>query len=1099
MLRLLPCLIFLLLMGFCSSVAAQAVLVTRADSSRALSLDSVNQLGEPFKPVSSYGQTRISLFALNLPAADPSTVACEAEDASHRSYQFKVEYIGPVPGFDWLMQVSVVVPEGIGDVGDVLVSITYQGVRSNRARLGIGHIGGGLPDDGPHAVPLPPYTLKGRVLLNGSGMPGVSIVLSGVQGGLLLTDADGNYSFTILQTGNLTATASKLFYSFTPQSQSFNPIYGDRVLNFEAVPVNYSLSGQVRDDWGAPVKGVTLTLSGSKDGVTTSDKDGQFSFANLWSGGRYTITAAKTDYTFSATSQTYDTLNGNTVVNFSGVPATYRIDGLLTDEDGGGVPGARVSLSDGTTTTSDEKGKYSLMARAQKDYIVSVSSPFYAFPPATISELHGNQTINFAGTLRHYRITGRVTEGDQPLTNVGIGLYEVHGLLFFPTYVDEDGRYAIENVPAGYTYELRPIDTQVYGFRSKVIEKLDSDKAVDFSGVRFNYTVQGVVVDKAGVPLQGATITLSGHREETLQTNEQGRYSFNLPAGFAYQISIAKSEYIFSPQSISIPNLYFSQQADFTATKTYIINGRVTDNGVGVPAVTMRLTGAETQQTLTGAGGSYSFLVTTTGDYSLRPVQDYYDFTPSSRSFNLSAATTIDFTASLAPLPSPSYVLEFDGTPATADYKYFWPEFTDLGHFYWEFWAMPGENAYRTYMLSDGYGGAHALLFGFNGGESGRYNLAGNIWSLDGATNFYSDEGPAPFEWGYFAVGWDGKFITTYYDGVPVGRQAFGGPRRTLGPNSGASWLFIGGSDHQNLVGRIAEVRGFEDGNPRESSPESSFTPETVFGRGGSFLSYYFRPSDALQDMSLTGYRGVSHPGQLRGMIYGYGYPCPDCPLPKYVIDSTAPNFASPAPIQTKAAAAKPAPADAIIFDSFQRSNATYILNGAGGLGAVELGNKTWQYSTGGNRQPFGILSGRAVLLTDERAVAWVNAATSDLSISVERFNGASGAGVDTGLAFRVVDASNYFFAYTSGGKLFVGYYSQGARHDIAEADAAGNWRTLRVITKADGTIQVYTNDLLYSGTNPTFSSATGAGLYNNEAGLGLANRWDNFTVKAAP
>jgi hypothetical protein len=55
------------------------------------------------------------------------------------------------------------------------------------------------------------------------------------------------------------------------------------------------------------------------------------------------------------------------------------------------------------------------------------------------------------------------------------------------------------------------------------------------------------------------------------------------------------------------------------------------------------------------------------------------------------------------------------------------------------------------------------------------------------------------------------------------------------------------------------------------------------------------------------------------------------------------------------------------------------------------------------------------------------------------------------------------------------------------------------VITKADGTIQVYTNDLLYSGTNPTFSSATGAGLYNNEAGLGLANRWDNFTVKAAP
>jgi len=30
-----------------------------------------------------------------------------------------------------------------------------------------------------------------------------------------------------------------------------------------------------------------------------------------------------------------------------------------------------------------------------------------------------------------------------------------------------------------------------------------------------------------------------------------------------------------------------------------------------------------------------------------------------------------------------------------------------------EFWAVPGSsNAAATYMLSDGYGGAHALLFG---------------------------------------------------------------------------------------------------------------------------------------------------------------------------------------------------------------------------------------------------------------------------------------------------------------------------------------------------------------------------------------------------
>jgi hypothetical protein len=30
-------------------------------------------------------------------------------------------------------------------------------------------------------------------------------------------------------------------------------------------------------------------------------------------------------------------------------------------------------------------------------------------------------------------------------------------------------------------------------------------------------------------------------------------------------------------------------------------------------------------------------------------------------------------------------------------------------------------------------------------------------------------------------------------------------------------------------------------------------------------------------------------------------------------------------------------------------------------------------------------------------------------------------------------------------------------------------------------------------------SNATGAGLYNNAPSLGLTNRWDNFTVYAAP
>jgi len=62
-----------------------------------------------------------------------------------------------------------------------------------------------------------------------------------------------------------------------------------------------------------------------------------------------------------------------------------------------------------------------------------------------------------------------------------------------------------------------------------------------------------------------------------------------------------------------------------------------------------------------------------------------------------------------------------------------------------------------------------------------------------------------------------------------------------------------------------------------------------------------------------------------------------------------------------------------------------------------------------------------------------------------------------------------------------------------------GTWTTLRVVTGAAGALRVYAdNTLLYSSTIALMSNANGAGLYNNGPGLGLTNRWDNFTVFAA-
>ena len=66
------------------------------------------------------------------------------------------------------------------DVGDVLVWVNYHGLMSNRVRVGIGHVGGGPPDDFG-AVPTPPRLVSGHVTVEGVAVSGVNVLLTGSQ------------------------------------------------------------------------------------------------------------------------------------------------------------------------------------------------------------------------------------------------------------------------------------------------------------------------------------------------------------------------------------------------------------------------------------------------------------------------------------------------------------------------------------------------------------------------------------------------------------------------------------------------------------------------------------------------------------------------------------------------------------------------------------------------------------------------------------------------------------------------------------------------------------------------------------------------------
>jgi hypothetical protein len=116
------------------------ILITEAETGRAIALDSVTMMRDPFPlntvlNFSQDGRTRLMLFAFNielLGSENSSVVTAWAEDAQGR-YPLTVESVSKVPNFSWLTQVVVRLPDQLANKDEVLVSIELREIASNKA------------------------------------------------------------------------------------------------------------------------------------------------------------------------------------------------------------------------------------------------------------------------------------------------------------------------------------------------------------------------------------------------------------------------------------------------------------------------------------------------------------------------------------------------------------------------------------------------------------------------------------------------------------------------------------------------------------------------------------------------------------------------------------------------------------------------------------------------------------------------------------------------------------------------------------------------------------------------------------------------------
>lgn len=124
------------------------VLLTAVDSDRAVALDLIQFLPEPFSLTTTLltegrNRTRIIVFATDLnllPGEGIEALVAEAEDAQHVSHPLRVEFVSTLPELPNLSQVVIRLSQDLDNAGDVLISLRVRGLTSNKARIAVGSV-----------------------------------------------------------------------------------------------------------------------------------------------------------------------------------------------------------------------------------------------------------------------------------------------------------------------------------------------------------------------------------------------------------------------------------------------------------------------------------------------------------------------------------------------------------------------------------------------------------------------------------------------------------------------------------------------------------------------------------------------------------------------------------------------------------------------------------------------------------------------------------------------------------------------------------------------------------------------------------------------
>lgn len=323
-------------------------------------------------------------------------------------------------------------------------------------------------------------------------LDGVTLNLTDANGtvvGTTTTGADGTYAFpgfvaTDGYTVRVTPPAGKIATTTTVVPADLTT--ADAVADFQVrdiIPV--AVSGQVLDDDGDPVAGVTVTIDGQ---TTTTDRDGRYIFDEIAVGPHTATITAPPGFTITSTPPEF-------VVPADSEDPIENVDFVLAENpdlagtvtaSGTGVAGVTVTATgpDGTlTTVTNGSGDYRFPRLPAGDYDISISTPAGYAPSGPVSrqeQVGADDVADVDFALgRLGAISGTVTTDDgDPFGGVTIEVTGPGGAQQLIT--DGDGVFGLGDLLPG-TYTLTvvpPDDTTIVGAPTRTLVITEAGEAI---------------------------------------------------------------------------------------------------------------------------------------------------------------------------------------------------------------------------------------------------------------------------------------------------------------------------------------------------------------------------------------------------------------------------------------------------------------------------------------------------------------------------------------------------------------------------------------------------------------------------------------------